>query len=749
MGMINSFIQSFAKEPPPKTSVEIGTSTVGMMPSIFGDEFIDMSTVQVDDYKKMLDSDGTIQALYNTIVMPILGSNWTIEPDEDTPAAIDQSTWVEDSLRTPPHKGGMSTPFDLVLAQALRAVVEGFAGFEKVYEIVDGKIVFKKIAWRDPSTLTMRTDDRGGFNGLRQRAFIGSNYADVVIPMERCFVYTYGKEFHNLKGRSAFTAAYVAYDKKRRLLYLAEQQAQSDALRIKVVKGKEGGGQDELDATTEAVDEIGFKATVGLPYGYDVETLNNTNGMDLLPHIEFQNAEMARSVLAMFILLGTGSKTGSYSLSQDQSDFFIQALMSIRKSLEQHITSYLIPDLYKFNFETPEYGTFKFEDITDSTVELLKETFMKLTEKDKLPSAVIEGVVQKMADKLEIDVDLMDEAINPTQETVVPEQVTETVVQTESMATNNAHSQISLASIDDGTWRRTLTPAERKVNFAGIENKMDTLEGETERTIKAIWDELITAAMFKISKYVEAGEYDKITDKIFDENIKNRYVKALKEAGLEAYIYGKNGASDELGVKSPTTPKESKDYFRDNAVSVVDKQLADLVFKTQTEVSKGRRKDQLSTAQLSASNIIALIGQIFTGYYSDNIGLTATTTVSVGINRGRKDTFASVAEDIYGYQYSALLDARTCPTCRELDGKVLSQDQYDRTEYDPPIHFSCRCVWVAIMADELEPPEITGLPDNIAGLVEPSLSRALEEQIVELGQRAVQDEIDRQLLAED
>ena len=370
---------NLAKKPTPVISNEIGTSANGSLPSIFNSEFVDLSKIKVSDFKKMLDNDGTVQALYNTIVMPILGSNWTIEPEDDSPKAVEQSTKVEDWLRTPPHKGGMSTPFDLVLAQAARAVLEGFAGFEKVLEVKDGYIVFRKIAWRDPTTIGLRTDDRGGFNGFKQRAFIGDKYDEVTIPLERSFLYTYGKEFHNLKGRSAFTSAYSSYDKKRRLYYLSEQQAQSDALKIKVVKATEKKNQDELDATVEAVDELGFKATVGLPVGFDVSALNQNGGLDLLPLIEHHNAEMARSVLAMFILLGTGSKTGSYSLSQDQSDFFIQALQSIRKSLESHITSYLISDLYAYNFDKPLYGDFKFEDLTDSTIELLKQTFIKLT----------------------------------------------------------------------------------------------------------------------------------------------------------------------------------------------------------------------------------------------------------------------------------------------------------------------------------------------------------------------------------
>lgn len=705
---------NLAKPTPPQTGVEVGTSTVGSLPSLLQGEFIDVSKIKVADFKKMLDNDGTVQALYNTIVMPILGSNWSIESDEDTPDGNKQSQKVEEWLRTPPHKGGMSTPFDLVIAQALRGVVEGYSGFEKVLEIKDGYIVFRKIAWRDPTTIAILADPRGGFNGFKQRAFIGDKYEEVTIPLERAFLYTYGKEFHNLKGRSAFTSAYSSYDKKRRLYYLSEQQAQSDALKIKVVTGKEKANQDELDATVEAVDELGFKATVGLPNGYSLTALNNNGAMDLLPLIEHHNAEMARSVLAMFILLGTGSKTGSYSLSQDQSDFFIQALMSIRKSLENHITSYLISDLYSYNFEKPVYGTFKFEDITDSTIDLLKQVFIKLTEKDRLPQEVVDGVVQRVADKLDIDLDNLNKATKgkDTEVTDAEEANSDAIVE-------NSKKKDGKTALSTDGWRRDLTPAEERVNFTGIEKKLNSLESEFERTARPIYDEIVNKALVKINGYLDDGKYESITEKnIFDENLRNQYVRALKESGLEAYVYGKNGASDELDKKAPATPTESKNFFRDNAKTVADKQFADLLFKVNTKVAEGRRKDQLSTS-LSIGEIIAGISGIFSDFYSSVIGVTAAAVVSIGVNKGRKDVFDKYSTDIYAYQYSAILDEKTCSLCDGLDGKVLDEAEYKRTEYDPPVHLHCRCIWVAILVDELEPPAITGVPN---GLPAPSLS---------------------------
>lgn len=758
MGRLKNLIVNLSEtpKPAPKTGIEIGTSASGTMTSLFANEFFDDSPIKIQDLKAMLDNDGTIQALYNMMVMPILGSSWTIEADDiESDNAIEQAAWVEETLRMPPHKGGMSTPFDLVLAQALRAVVEGFSAFEKVLDVVDGKIVFKKIAWRDPTTVSMLQDDRGGFAGLKQRAYIGKEYKEVEIPLERSFVYTYGKEFHNLKGRSAFTSAYSAYDKKRRLLYLAEQQAQSDALKLKVVEGKEGGGQAELNETVEEIDNLGFKATAGVPNGYKVTSLNDSGGLNLMPFIEFQNSEMARSVLAMFILLGTGSNSGgSYALSQDQSDFFIQALMSIRNSIASHITSYLISDLYDYNFATPEYGTFKFEDITDSTVDLLTQTFIKIVEKGMLPEDVAVGVVQKMADKLEIDVDLLNQATNSPIIPPTPPEVTPTDTPPEPPTppiapVNNSRSNLSSFSSDG--WKRELTKAETTVNFAGIQNKLNGLEAECQRNIQPIYDQLARGAIAKVDKLIEAGKYDKIDDTIFDQSLKDQYVKLLKDSGMDAYSYGKLGASDELAVKAPQTPKETKNFFADNANAVVSKQLADLTFRIQTEISKARRKDQLSKTDLSLSDVIVTLNLIFSKYYSDNAGQTASIAVALGINRGRKDVFESFKDEIYGYQYSAILDTRTCPTCGKLDGKVLTQAEYDRTTYDPPIHSGCRCIWVAIMKDELDPPTFTGF-DITEQLTAPSLSKDIEDQMIMLSERLAKEAVAAEvnnLLAED
>lgn len=73
--------------------------------------------------------------------------------------------------------------------------------------------------------------------------------------------------------------------------------------------------------------------------------------------------------------------------------------------------------------------------------------------------------------------------------------------------------------------------------------------------------------------------------------------------------------------------------------------------------------------------------------------------------------FEDFKSDIYGYQWSAILDSRTCNYCRSMDGRVIGVDDKAFREYKPGVvHSGCRCIWVAIMKEEENPPPITGIP---------------------------------------
>ena len=773
---------NLARQSKPKTDDEVGTSAAtanGAASLLFNGEVINTDKITVSDLVKMRQEDGTASALYNIMTLPIMANPFSIEADPEDVNGV-QAAFVKEALTRPSYKGGMSTPFSLVIADALRAVLEGYRLFEKVWTInEDGKLVYRKIASRDNSTLKILSDDRGGFNGVKQEAYIGGKFQTVIIPRDKCFLFTFGKEKNWLVGESAFRAAYYHYDKKHRLYYLAHQAVQQFAIAPKIGIAPPKATQDDVDAAVAALDELATNSSAALPNGWTMSTTPQGGRIDPLTLIDHHDAAMARSILAHFIMLGSGGSTGSWALSSDQSDMFILALRGLMDNLEEHITAYIVADLINYNFEVPHYPKFKFADLTTATTNIVKDTFSKVLDKNpgKVPDYVIEGVVQRMAELLEIEVPKDVPDTSKVADTTAIQSVAGAIDQTAEIAKQALNGAqigslldvvnqiatgqlpfdtgrqtliaafpfLSEAEIDkilspvkdftpkpqlsrksrhflaDERWKRALTPAETKVNFSSLQKKFITLETEFEDAAKPIWDKIKADTLARVEKLLEAQDYTAIQD--IEINYADEYRGAIVDSMMAAYNYAKVGAADEMDVKAPATPKETKDMITAQAQQTVDKQFAELKFEVVNAVTTAQRKAQLSTTvDLSITDVIGSIGTIIGTYYDSKIGITAGLLTTIGVNIGRDDVFKSNAKKISRYQYSALLDDATCAICEDLDGKVLDEQQYKDTVWSPPIHFNCRCIWVAILGDETDQPDITGFPDEPGGTTEPSLS---------------------------
>jgi hypothetical protein len=199
-----------------------------------------------------------------------------------------------------------------------------------------------------------------------------------------------------------------------------------------------------------------------------------------------------------------------------------------------------------------------------------------------------------------------------------------------------------------------------------------------------------------------------------------QYRDLLAAQMREAYEFAKKGAADELKVASPPTKRDTTTLINQYAQAVADKQMSDLLFIVKSEVLKELRKNTLST-ELGITDILAAVAVAFQSFFDSKVILTGAIVVAQGVNRGRNDVFETSRNDIAVYQYSALLDARTCPICADLDGSVVDYATYRSTKWEPPIHAYCRCIWVAVKNDQVEIPETTGFPKAPGGITDPSL----------------------------
>jgi len=653
----------------------------------------------LDDYNSMKNNDGTVWSLYQILKLPILANTWRIDADPDDVNEA-QAELARENFSLPPHKGGMSTPFHLVISRMLKGTLEGRSSFEKVWTLNEkGQIVYKKIAPREASTIEILTDDNGGFAGFRQKTYSPGlkKWVDVIIPMEKCFLFTVNKEENELEGLSMFRAAWYHYDRKHRLYYLYEQSIQTGAIPPKALNVLEDNDNDDAthEANLEALDDFstGIAASALIPKGYDLTVPDTGKGrLDAMPGVEHHNAEMARSVLAQFILLGNQGDTGSYALSKSHSDIFIMAELGLMRTIEDHINSYLIPQLIEYNFASPKYPTFKFNDMTDDTRELTESIFLKIVEKipEGMRSDFMEGLYKQMASRLGIE---LDEDGEP------------------SASTNNSRGQKKKREFAAKTWRRPLTEVEERVDLTAIDRKMNTLEDDFLDAIKPVYERITTQALEDLTPVLESGDLLRLSD--FELTGLPEYRNVIRDAMNTGYVWSKQNVSDEIGEKIPKTPSDSKDYIDQVSESIADKQFSDLTFRIKAAVTSELHKGQLSRKNLSAEDVVAGLSDEFDSFYDDIIGLTGSVIVSEAVNRARFDVFDEYEDRIENYTYSAILDARVCPLCEHLDNRTLTPSQYRSFRQKPPLHFLCRCIFIANLKDQKNNPRPDGIPDDL------------------------------------
>lgn len=382
---------------------EIGSTISGSL--IFGDYEQEMNAWnrerKIRDYREMM-KDPTIEGLFNIVTMPILASEYQIMAEDENENAKIQADFVRKNLFESSFKGGIETPFDLFLDEAMLALADGFAVWEKVYRLnKDGKLELKKLALRDSLSVELKAE-KGEYVGIRQ---VVENGGMVEIPAYKTFLFTHNKKFNRLYGRSILNSLYKNYDKKQKLEYLDSIALQNDAIKPKILtETQEHLGVDSgvMRKIIHAIGKFGkTNSAVSVPFGYDIKTLES-DGRDPHQSIERQKSEMAFAFMANFMLLGTQGKSssGSYALSNTQAGIFQMSLQSILDKLEAHINQYIIADLIDLNFAEPHYPQFKFAKLDKSKIESIFEIFKKMVDKDKVSDEVVKQVEDEVANQL-------------------------------------------------------------------------------------------------------------------------------------------------------------------------------------------------------------------------------------------------------------------------------------------------------------------------------------------------------------
>jgi hypothetical protein len=365
---------------------EIGQGGVNTYSGVIrSDEFLPelRGKKAIRKYREMRDNDSTIGATMYATEQVLRDVKFTLEPANDTPAAQAEADFVISIL------DDMEQTLDDHISEALSFLTYGFSLFEVVYKrrmgpntsnpkkyskYNDGRIGVRKLASRAQWTIDRFDVDRktGTTKGVFQDVTfgIGTNY----IPSTKLLHYRTTTLNNDPSGRSILRNSYASYT------YLSNLQA-IEAIAVErelngIPIGRIAAEYLSPEATADQVslrnqmekilrdlkfNEQGYallpsdvyQDSDGKPTNtriMDIELIssNGTRNIDINPIIQRYQHDIARSVMAEFLMLGGGAN-GSYALSKSKTDLFLRSMESYINSIFDVINKQLIEPLWHLN----------------------------------------------------------------------------------------------------------------------------------------------------------------------------------------------------------------------------------------------------------------------------------------------------------------------------------------------------------------------------------------------------------------
>lgn len=357
--------------PDPQDDLDLATATDDKVPpigelgtvlsqadSMFSD-YLDPSMGSVAwwearDYSTMLRTESQARKVEMVLTLPILGAPTAIRPAKGDKG---EAEWVTEVLTRPANGGGMSTPLRLVVAQMTSAVTYRVASFEKVWKVdPDYGTIYDKLAFRPPSnTHVIRDRKSGAYRGLKQDPpYGGAN--PIPIAADRAFTHVHGQHRAPVLGSSDMEIPLICWKAKQKLRFLwflfLELHAQPRIV-AQDTREQAGDHQATKDAARQ-VTKLRGGGAIAMPPGVTASVLETGgHAADLYQSaLKYLDGEMTGQVLAQFSDLAgaAAAGSGSFALSRDQSDFFMQSRRWAANEFEDTMTNFVLADPVRHKF---------------------------------------------------------------------------------------------------------------------------------------------------------------------------------------------------------------------------------------------------------------------------------------------------------------------------------------------------------------------------------------------------------------
>lgn len=316
-------------------------------------------------YSRMVKEDGRISSVYEAITLPIISTEWRIDPNgarDEVVERISQNLGLPITGFDPKVRGRARGRFSWAehLQTALLMLQYGHSYFEQLYRIDDqDRTWLHKLAPRPQKTLskiTVALD--GGLESIEQHPPIGLYPLAVTgmtepIPVSRLVAYVRNREPGIWTGSSLLRPAYKHWLLKDEFIRLQAATARRNGMGVPVGTAAKDD-QPEVDKMQQIASGFrgGMTSGVGLAPGETLELLGVQGNLpDMQEAINYHDKQIALAGLAHFLNLDRG---GSYSLASVLNDTFVQSVETIAKSIRDTANAHVVEDLVDLNFGVDE-----------------------------------------------------------------------------------------------------------------------------------------------------------------------------------------------------------------------------------------------------------------------------------------------------------------------------------------------------------------------------------------------------------
>ncbi len=710
----------------------------------------------IEIWNKMRRTDAKVDGVLQTINLPIESATWDIVmPPEDDPA---YEYTTEEHVEFAKDQLFRRIDWAAYLKHALSCVWAGFAFFEKVYDLEDGKYVLKKVAPRLASSLWRWMVENNELVGVEQRVWRDQAVEFIKIPRDKIVLITFRQEANSYEGLSILRAVYKHFLIKDTLYKIDAIRLERFAIGTPVITLPEVYNETlfQLAKNIGKNWKGAEQSYVIKVQGMEVELLqmNGANSLDLIPTIKHHDEQIPMVALAQFMSFGT-TETGARALGETTTEFFYDSEIALARLVCETTQRDLLWPTMDLNYPEKPRPRLVFRDLGAASLGTIIESLSKIGG-FITPTRDTENSLRERLDMPALG---EDEEFAPVRQQQAQQQAQQ------QMASGAPVSAVAAARQADGAcpscgghhspeqavelqakpsqqvvgeeefWR-PLRPSERFVALRQISGRMLDARDQMLRVLLAYRQEWATDLISQLVQHIPDGPKAITKAKLTPAQVKEA-VEHLRPIAMETFEFGGQQVQAELqrqareaGVQVKLTRNKVREKtvvkpwvdlmakrglleLRNEPLSEIDVNNL-LTARLKILVNKMAQKTQDAAQQMAATTWRTLGADGLTPEEMGSIeeGLLASAekeakyisaaSTSEALNLGRDAEAQRLIEDIDYTDFSAILDERVCTPCMDADGTEMEVGSEQYYEMMPPYtkceggNF-CRCIYVFVL----------------------------------------------------